>query len=323
MWRNLVNRSGKPWANDWPQDRPIRHGEANWIPMSTGFLARTSVFAIGFLVTGCQSIRGFPEPPATMPSGVVAPALGYQLSPSAIVAYNNETDPAKKKILRNEIIDARMAELDRKFADFERALYRDGIGVGVGTDWAFLALTAASTISTVTSTKTTLSAIATATAGGASAFDKRILFDKTLPALLAQMVAGRESARSTIRANEQLAVVDYSWSAAESALGEFEFAGSIPGAIAGVAQDAGKKTADAKQELKELTKAKFVKSSTSTLLHNFWKPDGTVNAANESSLKNWLTTNGFASDPGSITMFLYDASKEESRAAAAKDLHLQ
>jgi hypothetical protein len=291
--------------------------------MLKGLAVPVAVCAVGILLTACQSIRGFPEPPYVAPSSVEAPAVGYQLSPSAIVAYNKETDATKKKMLRNEIIDARMAELDDKFADYERALYREGVGVGVGTDWTLLALTAASTISTVTSTKTTLSALATATSGGASAFDKRVLFDKTLPALLAQMVAGRESARASIRASEQLPVAEFTWSAAESALNEFAFAGSIPGAIAGIAQDAGKKTADAKQDIKDLTKASFARTSTSTLLLNFWKPGGTVNATNEASLKAWLSTNGFTSDPGSITMFIYDSGKEDSRAAAVKDLHLQ
>jgi len=190
-------------------------------------LLRSAFIAIGFLLTACQSIRGFPEPPRTVSASVVAPALDYQLSPSAIVTYNRETDPAKKRLLRNEIIDARMAEIDARFADFERALYRQGVGAGLGTDWAVLALTAASTISTVTTTKTTLSAISTATVGGASAFDKRVLFDKTLPALLAQMVAGRESERTAIRTKEQMSVSDYTWSAAESDLREFEFTGSI------------------------------------------------------------------------------------------------
>ncbi|HEV8690147.1 MAG TPA: hypothetical protein VGQ91_07625 [Ideonella sp.] len=38
--------------------------------------------------------------------------------------------------------------------------------------------------------------------------------------------------RLTIRTNQQLAVDGYSWFAAESDLQTFEFAGSIPGAIA-------------------------------------------------------------------------------------------
>jgi len=275
-----------------------------------------------FLLHGCGSIRGFPEPAAT--STAMFPNPGYQLGDSAIVRYNEEGDPAKKKQLRNEIIDARMAELDSKFADFERSLYREGIGVGIGTDWAILALSAASTVSTVTTTKTIISALTTATAGGAAAFDKRVLFDKTLPALLAQMVAQRETIRTAVRTNELLPVESYTWFAAESDLQGFAFAGSMPGAIAGVAQDAGQKTAVAKQELKDLTKASFARTTSSAALRLFWKPDGTkASPENQSRIYKWLAENGFDAGPGAITMFIDDSSKEDSKAKAVRDLGLR
>ncbi len=284
-----------------------------------GFVA--FVVAASFALAACTSLQGYPKPPDT--STVSAPTPGYQLGPAAILQYNAETDPTKKKLIRNEIIDARLAELDKKFGEFERELYAEGIGAGVGTDWALLAFTAASTLSTVQTTKTIFSAISTAVAGGAAAFDKRALFDKTLPALLAQMVAQRETARTSIRTSEQLPVESYSWFAAESDLQAFGSAGSIPGAIAGVAQDAGQKTAVAKQELKELTKAIYGKTATSAALRDFWKPDGKVDPANAAKLTSWLGQNGFAADAGSITMFIYDSTKEESRVKAVKDLGLR
>ena len=161
--------------------------------------------ATAVLVAGCTSIRGFPRPPDT--STASSPAVGYQLGPAAVLLYNTETDPVKKKAIRNDIIDARMAELDRKFAEFERDLYAEGIGAGIGTDWALLALTAASSLATVTTTKTYFSTASTIVAGGAASFDKRALFDKTLPALLAQMVGQRETVRTSIRTSEQLPFV--------------------------------------------------------------------------------------------------------------------
>lgn len=273
------------------------------------------------LLAGCGSMRGFPEPPAT--STVSFPNPGYQLADGAILKYNEETDLTKKKLLRNEIIDARMAEIDAKFADYERTLYREGIGVGVGTDWANLVLSAASTISRVESTKTIISAVGTATAGGAAAFDKRVLFDKTLPALLAQMVAQRETIRTVIRTNEMLSVEGFTLSAAESELQGFAFAGSVPGAIAGVAQDAGQKAANARQDQKDLAKAIFGRTTSTAALIQFWKPSGKVDAANEARIYKWLSDNGFDARPGAITVFLFDGSKEDSKAKAVKDLGLQ
>lgn len=277
-----------------------------------------SVLVLCFALAGCSSIRGFPEPPAT--STATRPTVGFQLGPSIVEEYNAERDPAKKQLIRNEIIDARMAEIDRKFADYERALYQEGVGSGIGTDWALLALTAAATVSTVETTKTALAAAATAVAGGVAAFDKRALFDKTLPALLAQMVAQRETVRVLIRTKELLPVDSYSWFAAESDLQRFEFAGSIPGAIVGVAEDAGEKTATARQEQKELTKVSFKKTSTSTRLLEFWKPGGKVNADNAKRLSDWMKANGLATGAGTVTMFIFDADSEDLRAKAINDL---
>jgi hypothetical protein len=284
-------------------------------------LSSSVLAGVMLALAGCTSIRGFPEPPAT--SSASKPDPGYQLGPAGIAEYNKETDAQKKKLIRNELIDARMAELDRRFGEYERALYAEGIGVGVGTDWTILALTAAATLSTVETTKTAFSAVSTAVVGGTASFDKRALFDKALPALLAQMVAQRETIRTGIRRNEQLEVENYTWFAAESELQGFEFAGSIPGSIAGVAQDAGQKAAVARQEQMKLSSGVFSKSVSGTLLRDFWKPDGEVNPANATRLTDWMKLNGLATGPGAITVFTRTKELEELRAKAVKDLGLQ
>jgi hypothetical protein len=158
------------------------------------------------LLSGCATIRGFPDPPDT--STAEFPAVGYQLGPDAITQYNKAPD-ARKKLVRNEIIDARMAEIDRKFAEFERALYREGIGFGVGTDWLVLALTAGATVAGGVDTKTALAAISTAVVGAHAAYSRDALFEKTMPALMAQMVAQRETIRASILMNEESPVEAY------------------------------------------------------------------------------------------------------------------
>src|SRR5258708_5726919 len=253
------------------------------------------------LVTACSTTRGFPDPPKT--STVIFPEVDYQLATAAIKNYNEEIDLAKKKLLRNEIIDARLAELDIKFGDYERAIYSEGVGYGVGTDWFVLSLTAATVLAHAAGAKTALGAVSTAVVGGEAAFDKRVLFEKTLPALMAQMVAERETVRAAIRTNEELPVESYTWSAAESQLEQYKFAGSIPGAIAAVAQDAGKKTDSAKQQLQDVRKSAYFKTAAGDLLMAFWMPDGTtINAANEAKLKQWITDNSIATGAGEITM---------------------
>lgn len=272
------------------------------------------------LVSGCATIKGFPERPST--SDVAPPAAGYQLGPAAITQYNDEQDPAKKKNLRNEIIDARMAEIDNKFADYERALYKEGVGAGVGTDWLVLALTAGATMAGGAATKTALAAVATAVVGAEAAYSKDALFEKTMPALMAQMVAQRETIRALIRTNEELPVDSYTWFAADSQLHSFEFAGSIPGAIAGVAADAGQKTAAATQVLQDIRLGVYQKTKAGDLIQAYWKPNGTLSQTNQTALVNWMKENGLSTDPGMITMFIRDTALEAKRTQAVKDLGL-
>lgn len=280
----------------------------------------TVLVLVAFAAAGCATIRGFPEPPAT--TDVAAPEVGYQLSPRAIRAYNAENDPKKKKELRNEIIDARMAEIDGKFEDFERALYSQGIGWGVGSDWFVLALTAGAAIAKTATAKTDIAAVATAVVGGQAAFDKRALFDKTLPALMAQMVANRETLRGIIRRSETLEVADYTWSVAESDLSHFEFAGSLPGAITSVTQDAGSKNTQAAKSLEEIRSGTFLKSRAGDLLQGFWKPGGVENPTNKARIEDWMTAHGISTAPGNLTMFIRDAAHESARVQAVKDLGL-
>ena len=196
------------------------------------------------LVAGCATINGFPDPPST--STAVYPEPNYLLGDNALKKYTEEP-AASKKELRNEIIDARMQEIDKKFEDFERALYKQGIGFGIGTDWVALALTATAVIVHGATSKTAIAAIATGVVGASAAFDKQVLFDKTLPVIIASMVAQRETTRASIRASEELPIESYTIYAALSDLQRFEFAGSIPGSLQSMAVDAGQKAATAQK----------------------------------------------------------------------------
>jgi hypothetical protein len=214
---------------------------------------------------GCTAaVRGFPGQPKT--STAVYPEPDYLLGNGALELYGKETDSTKKRVLRNEILDARMEEIDQKFGAFERELFKQGVGLGIGTDWVVLALTAAAVIAGGESTKTALAAGATAVVGATASFEKRALFDKTLPVLIAQMVAQRETIRTSIRRSEELPVESYSIYAGLSDLQRFEFAGSIPGSLQSIAEDAGQKAKSAMDDLKSLRQGTYLKSNEGDLL---------------------------------------------------------
>lgn len=285
------------------------------------FLSLSGVIALSIsLLAGCSTIRGFPSPPKT--ADVDPPGADWQLGPKAIKAYNTETDPAKQKILRDEIIDARLTAIDLAFSAYEREIYKEDITAGLAADWTLLALTAGTTVVGAASTKTALGAASTALVGGTASFDKRALFDKTLPALLSQMIAGREVIRAQIAKSKTQAVADYSWSMAESDLERFAYAGSLIGAIANITQDTGQKAVDAKQRVQDVTTGKYQKSQNSLLLQNFWKPGGTTNTDNQGRLEQWMTDHGISTAAGMITMFITTDIFEAGRAKAVSDLKL-
>ncbi len=274
------------------------------------------------LFAGCSAaIRGYPEPPRV--STAQHPDPDYLLGRDALNKYHNETDPVNKKILRNEIIDARMEEIDKKFGEFEMALHKQGVGYGIGTDWILLAIAGATATIGSKGTKAALGAVTTGIVGAKASFDKNALFDKALPSIITQMVAQRETMRAVIRKSQEYPVETYSIYSALSDLRRFNRAGSIPGAIQSISEDAGQKATTARQELKDIRIAKYVKSTTGDLLRKFWKPDGNkINTTNEQNLKAWMQKNGIATTPGSITMFLRSDILEKPRIQAVKELGL-
>ena len=106
-----------------------------------------------------------------------------------------------------------------------------------------------------------------------------------------------------------------------SDLRRFIRAGTIPAVIQAIAEDAGKKAAEADEAIQEVRTARFVRDESGDRLRAFWKPDGeTVNGANERSLKKWMEENGLATGHGDIVMFLRDEDKADLRVRAVNDL---
>ena len=58
-----------------------------------------------------------------------------------------------------------------------------------------------------------------------------------------------------------------------------------------------------------------------TLLRNFWKPEGTINNANERRLKDWMSKQGIATN--SITFLLNNDLFQDAREKAVEDLQLK
>jgi hypothetical protein len=110
--------------------------------------ARTIVVALCMATTGCAGVRGFPDRTYSTADEVAA-LTKYDLT-SVLTAYDSPEDAARggmsREAWRNHVLEARIQDMNLRFADFEQELYEQGIGFGVGTDWIALALTGAAAV---------------------------------------------------------------------------------------------------------------------------------------------------------------------------------
>jgi hypothetical protein len=198
--------------------------------------------ALAFLALGgCASIGGFPKPAFDQKN--TAAELAPYLSPTIVTEYSKCPDKVE---CRNNILDARMRAVDMTFANFERALYREGIGIGVGTDWVTLALNA---VGSVTKASKPLAAAAGAITGARSSYEKQALYNLTLPVMMAQMSAKRKDVLARVRQGETQSAATYSLFQGLNDVDSYEAAGTIPGAVADMITNAGVQAKQADQKL--------------------------------------------------------------------------
>ena len=203
------------------------------------------VMAAGVLAS-CAPILGYPNDPENTDATLVALAP-YFNGMKEKEYFDPRLDPRAPEVKRNEIILARVHAYDIVFADFEKRLYGDGNGVTLGGDLVALVLTGLTATTGNAATKAALGAAATGVIGAKSAIDKDLYYQKTVPALLAQMEADRLKALEPITKGMKQSDTAYPLLQAYIDLDAYKTAGSIPAAINAVNKDAGEAKEDAQQ----------------------------------------------------------------------------
>jgi hypothetical protein len=201
-------------------------------------LSRVLLVGVGLTLGGCASLAGYPDNPISVDSDVLA--LNYYFNAARIAEYQGLQTEAARLKMRNDIAYGRMAAYDAEFSQFQQRVNAEGGFTDTAFDFTSLTLTAIGASPVATVTKTTVSAAATAVNGGRTSIDKNIFYDKTLPALFAQMEANRLTVRTSIVTSlTKLDTTTYPLGAALSDLETYRDAGSLPGAISGVTKSAG------------------------------------------------------------------------------------
>src|SRR5262245_54135306 len=219
---------------------------------SWGFLP---CFIIVLLLSGCASFKAYPD--RTVDLTAELQGIDKYVKPEIINEYAGLDNKEKKKNLRDEIVNARVYAIDLYFGKFQQDLFREGVGAGIATDWITLALAGAGAVTGSAETKAALAAAAAGIIGAKAAFDKNVFFDKTMPALLAQMVALRKTVLVRIQAGLSQGIDRYPLTQALIDLEDYYNAGTIPGALTGIVEGAGATAKQADEEMKKVLVGRF------------------------------------------------------------------
>jgi|GEM_PF-2586450 len=201
-------------------------------------------------LSGCTTITGYPDRSADIDSEIKS--LAQYFEPNTETNCRNQTDAVLRRSCRDNIVDGRIRAIDINFNLFQKALFREGVLTNVTADWAVVALNAAGTVTGGAGAKAALAAASGGLVGAKGNLDKEAYFEKTMPAILCQMVAERKKVLARIREGMSLMPLDgYPLSRALIDVEDYYAVGTIPGAISAVTQDAGEKSqnADDKMEI--------------------------------------------------------------------------
>ena len=185
-------------------------------------------------VTGCAGIDSAPPRFGTEANALKAADAYFD----GILRRYLAASPQKQKEIRNGFIETRAALVDQGYAGFRQTLYTQRVGMNVGVDLATLGLNAVGAVTGSVPAKTGLHALSGGLIGSKASIDKNVFFDRTMPALLAQMEAQRSTVRLRLLGGMMVGPDRYPLMQARADLEEYYVAGTLVGAIGSITTQA-------------------------------------------------------------------------------------
>ncbi len=250
--------------------------ETNWLSTAT-HCARLLIGGIAVLVglSGCSAtFRG--EPEATLKPGrdltrlVIDTTLDSDrirnfVKCSSVDSFTTTNadggqvtiscsgQPNDRKMYRNEIIFAQMAEITELYNVYERRISRELRESSFLFSVVQIALGTAGALSSESASQA-FSAANAALTGVDQAFTKDVLVESTIQAFQEQMRARRDAVKARILLNTQIDMTAYPLQAAIADLSEFRQAGTLTGALLGIAADSSSSRATQSEEVRKAEK---------------------------------------------------------------------
>ncbi len=185
-------------------------------------------------ITGCTLLNGRPKPPINVE--VVAEKLAVKLEEIDINDIDTNT-----VIKRNMGITNVLVVIDFRYSEFINNAGLEQRVKSITTDFVLLSLNLAGTAVGGAGIKTLLAALSAGVAGTNMAFDKSVIYETTVPALIMQMNADRTEKYRQILSGMNREIVEYSWAQAVRDLIDYYNAGTLQNAINSIKKNAGNK----------------------------------------------------------------------------------
>jgi len=215
---------------------------------------RLLALVIALMLGGCAGLQQYPETTKDYKTALRDLDPAYQAALVQIYAADSEQ---KKKDIRNQLIEERMAVIDSLYETFEASLTKESVGAQFAIALAGIGVGAAGSLASAGASQM-LSAVSGGLAGAQAAYDKSVFYDRAFSALVAQMRAGRKAVAAQIFSRWSLGIDQYPVWLARTDLQAYIFAGSLPGAIVSTASDASVEDQQAEEKIDALFTAQVV-----------------------------------------------------------------
>lgn len=212
-----------------------------------------AVALAGLSLAGCATVNGAQSAPtAFKPSNAL---VSYD---TALIAYSLPDNDSSlrggrsRKDYRDYVIALYQTDIENRYQRFKDQLNAADRGSALAGDLVLLGLTGATALAGAGAIDelATITAVAT---GTRAAIDKRLFFDRTMPAVIAAMDARRATIKAEIATRRQLPAEQYGLDAALDDLGRLKAAGNITDAVTHITAEATADKAAAEARLAAIT----------------------------------------------------------------------
>ncbi|MFZ1991427.1 MAG: hypothetical protein WAW96_16840 [Alphaproteobacteria bacterium] len=302
----------------------------SFLKVTTSFRYST-ICMCAAIATGCAGMQGYPKDPE---SGSALTALQAKyFGPESEARYENLKPDAPnyeelRRAMRDDIVLGRMRAYDIEFSLFQRSLNSGGNYISVGSDLTALVLNGLGATTGNAATKSALSAASGGVIGAQGVVNKDLFYQKTVPAIIAQMEANRAKVKLAIFAGLKQPDAEYALKRADSDLSDLNDAGSLPNAVSNITQQSTQQKNDTQSLIEMYQSTTSIETETTTKLQSWLYPAGNLDRSRFKTLQNWLTNNSDASlrnVPSAVFVSadLPDKSLEAARKRAITELSIK